>query len=269
VFEVPLNPGPNGPRHALLREPSGRDESLFARQDPVFASELVGRLLVSVGGKPSSEAPVWSLSVADRDRLVAELFLRCFGDRVEAVATCNGCQKSFGFAFSLGALLSDHGTRLDEQGDPAEGPDASGVYRLQDGIRFRLPTAADERDVARQPAERATQTLLERCIIDGDPNLCGARVQEAMDAIAPVLSLDLPARCPLCSQEQQVPFDLVGFFMAALAREQPLLVREVHCLARAYRWSHAEILSLGRSERRAFVALVLAEHEARAGGLVS
>jgi hypothetical protein len=90
-----------------------------------------------------------------------------------------------------------------------------------------------------------------------------------METVAPLLSLDLPTSCPLCGAEQEVPFDLVSFFMAALIRERPLLAREVHYLARAYRWSHTEILSLPRSERRAFVALVLAEYQARAGGQAS
>ena len=268
MFEVLLNTGGNGPRTALLREPSGREETLFTRESSVLASELVGRLLVSVNGAPSSEAPVWSLSIADRDRLIAELHLRCFGDHVDAVAPCRSCRKGFSLGFSLSALLSDRRARSDVAG-LAEGPDAAGLYTLGDGTRFRIPTAGDERALVGKPPDIFGRALLERCVVDGDIERSGERVQEAMEAVAPVLNLDLPASCPLCGAEQDVAFDLVSFFMTALIRERPLLVREVHYLARAYRWSHAEILGLRRSERRAFVALVLAEFQARAGGLSS
>ena len=49
------------------------------------------------------------------------------------------------------------------------------------------------------------------------------------------------------------------FLFAALWRESALLTREVHELARAYRWSRREILEMPRRERRQHAGLVLAE----------
>ncbi len=268
MFDVQLNPGPNGPRRALLREPSGLDESFCVREDPVLASELIGRLLVVVESDPSLQKDVWSLSIAERDRLVAELYSRCYGDNIDAVVSCGGCNKTFSLGFSLAGLVANRSEMTPERAT-ITGPDEQGVYHLQDGSSFRLPTAGDERFLRGTAPARSARALLERCVKSGDVEGSAEQVQQAMELVAPVLSLDLPTTCPLCGHEQEVPFDLVGFFMAALLRERPLLFREVHCLARAYRWSHAEILALPRTERRAYVALVLQEYEAQRGGAFS
>jgi hypothetical protein len=250
LFEVPITPHSGGPRYALLRELSGREEAFATEPSPLVASELVGRLLA---GAP---ADVWSLGVCDRDRLIAELYTRCYGDRIDATAPCRECGKSFAIGFSLDELLAG---RVPSRPDGVEGPDEDGTYRLDGGCRFRLPTAADERAAALSPAEDAVRILLERCVVEGEIDASADALEQALEQLAPVLSLDLPARCPHCGLEQQVPFDMAQFFLLALMRERPLLTREVHYLASAYHWSHSEIIGLPRSERRAYVALVLAE----------
>jgi hypothetical protein len=255
VFEVPLNSQPSGTRPTLVRELSGRDEVLFAAAPRAAASELAQRLFVGAAQRGAG-----SLGVGDRDRILAELYLRSFGDRVDAVARCVQCGGAFGVGFSMGALLRA-ALEPSATAPAVEGPDAQGVYRLADGSRFRLPTVSDETEIAGLPLADSVRVLLDRCVFEGDRE----RAEAAMEALAPQLSVELASSCALCGAEQPIAFDVVSFFTAALARERPLLLREVHCLANAYGWSHAEIMALSRSERRGYVALVLAEADARRG----
>jgi hypothetical protein len=256
LFQVPLNPHASGPRRALLRELSGQEEAFVTEPSSLVASELVGRLLVGIGGDTGSGPDVWSLGVCDRDRLIAELYLSCFGDQVDATVPCRDCAKSFALGFSLGQLLAD---QQPSRPDGVEGPDESGFYRLAGGCMFRLPTTADERATMHLPLDELVLRLLERCVVEGELSDSKDELEQALMRLAPVLNLELPMRCPHCGSEQQVLFDMVQFFIRALIRERPLLMREVHCLASAYHWSHAEILGLPRSERRAYVELVLVE----------
>jgi hypothetical protein len=264
LYEVSLNPLTKGPRRAFLRELSGREEALFTAPSSVLASELVGRLLVSDFGGAASD--VWALSVSDRDRLIAELYSSCYGDRIDAVTPCSGCGKGFELGFSLRELL---GARSPAQPAHVAGPDATGVYSLPGLCRFRLPTAGDEREAAGLPPSDAARALLERCVVEGSSEGALEPLEAALEALAPVLQVELPMRCPHCELEQTVSFDVVRFFAQSLLRERPILLREVHCLAGAYHWSRAEILALPRSERRAYVALVLAERRRAPEGYLS
>jgi hypothetical protein len=265
-FQVPLNPHASGPRHALLRELTGQEEALVTQASPLMASELVGRLLVDVWGGASSRPDVWSLGVSDRDRLIAELYLNCYGDRIDATVPCRDCSKSFAIGFSLSELLAG---QLPSRPEGVEGPDEQGIYRLAGGCRFRLPTAGDERAAIGLGTGEATLGLLERCLVEGRISSAKQELEQALERLAPLLALKLSAACPHCGTAQQVLFDLVQFFIRALLRERPLLMREVHCLASVYHWSHAEILALPRSERRTYVSLVLAERTPHAEELLS
>jgi hypothetical protein len=264
LYEVSLNPHTNGPRRAFLRELSGREESLVTAPSAVLASELVSRVLVSDFG--GAAADVWSLCVSDRDRLVAEIYASCYGDRVDALTPCAGCHEDCALGFSLRELLV---ARRPAQPPHVAGPDADGTFSLPDGCRFRLPTAGDEREASGLSAVDAARSLLERCVIGGSGSPDLATVEQALEALSPVLQVELPMRCPHCALDQNVTFDVVRFFAQALLRERPILLREVHYLASAYHWSQAEILALPRSERRAYVALVLAERVRHREGLLS
>ena len=258
MLEVPLNPGSGGTRRATLRELTGREEAQFSEPRPLLASELVERLWVS---SPAAPRDARTLGVAERDRILAELYLRYYGDRVESVATCDECREPFGVAFPLRPLIAA-ALRPPEAPLAMKGPDDEGAYRLEGGCRFRLPTLGDERALAALPVQELAHRLLERCVLEGRLDEWAERVEEAMGALAPELATEIRVICAHCGAEKLVWFDIGSFLIAALARERPLLAREVHCLARAYGWTHGEIMALSRSERREYVALVLAETDA-------
>ena len=274
MLQVPLNPGFDGPRLAFLSEPSGHDELACAEIEPWVASELLARLLVERPGSALQPVDAGRMALCDRDRLVAELYRYCFGDQIESRVRCRACEKTFDLSFTLSSLLEDVVERVREAQQGLVTAEASGVYTLSSGLRVRLPQVADEKALLAAPPDRALDLLWERCVLETTPQAdevgmaeptSGARLEaeQALEALAPVLSMDLPVSCVECGAEQLVEFDMVRFFLGALRRERTLLVREVHCLASAYHWSHAEILGLPRSVRRAYVSLVLGEREAR------
>lgn len=261
MLDVRLRPGLPDCRWARLRELSGHDEaSVDATTGPVAATELIERLLVESPGPVLGRGRVWDLTVADRDRLVAELYRHCYGDRIEGRSRCRGCGEGFEVAFSLRELAAGL-----EPGDAegVEGPDDEGVYTLADGTRFRLPTPADERAVSGLEPAAARAELLGRCRIDESPEASAERLEAAMERLGPVLVLDLPAACPHCDAEQTVRFDVQAQLLGALAAERPWLIREVHRLALAYGWSRSEILGLSRDERRTHVRLIEADRPPR------
>jgi hypothetical protein len=249
-----------------MRSLSGRDELDLAELTPGALTELLARMVVAAPGAALAPGDVANATVADRDRLVAGLYTHAFGDRIESHRDCAACGRAFEVNFSLSDLLQS----LDEKARETARrylPAAEGFYDLGSGISFRLPTVADERalrGLAGAPAERTSGALIERCVrredgAAGDVPI-GA-VEAAMDAVAPLLSLELPVRCALCGHAQEIDFDLLEFLLAALARERPLLVREIHALATAYGWSFGEIVGLSREQRRAQVDVITLARE--------
>jgi hypothetical protein len=149
-----------------------------------------------------------------------------------------------------------------------EAADGFYIYRLEGGVRFRLPTPFDREAVAGLPIERASEELLRRCVLDGGLDERRQLVTEAaMARLAPVLRMDLDAVCAECGAAQLAHFDIAAYLLRALVRERRWLYREVHTLAMQYRWSPNDILSLTREQRRTYVALVRAERAPQGEGL--
>lgn len=257
---------------ACLREISGVEEQAVEGAATVDAIRLLNGLLVATAGAldPGSAS---MLTAADRDRLLAAVYLRTYGPRVDGTVRCLRCEAPFDLDFSLAelqAMMRAAGKAAEGQAGstPETGPDPlpDGNFRLASGRRFRLPTGEDECRVAGLPPEEAEEALLRRCLMGDGSGADGEaeEVEAAMEAAAPILDLDLDARCPECGAEQRVHFDLQHYLLKALYSERSQLAWEIHRLAAAYGWSLSEILGLPRSQRRSLVNL--AEAESPAGG---
>jgi hypothetical protein len=70
------------------------------------------------------------------------------------------------------------------------------------------------------------------------------------------LEVELDLTCPECSLTFLAPFDTTAFFFHEMQINGDQLLREVHLLALYYHWSEAEILSLSRDRRRAYLGLL-------------
>ena len=182
-----------------------------------------------------------SLATADRDRLLAAIYIHTYGSRIAGTVHCNNCDAPFDIDFSLEELLShiheDRNTvNVEKEHD--------GAFELPGGPRFRLPTGEDECAVLGLSLEEAENELLMRCVLEGDPTGDIVSLQRAMKDLAPLLDLDLEACCPECNHKQMFHFDIQHYLYSALRQEQKQLAMEVHRLATAYSWSLNEILQL-------------------------
>jgi hypothetical protein len=255
---VSLRFAPGGSR-VSLREMTGRDERQVAgisTEDALCLIEAV--LLPSRDEGASLQAE--DLVAADRDRILAQLYLRAFGDRIESTLRCEVCDNQFDIDFSLQKLVATV-----EQQPPNHDytPVGANLFEAAGGWRFRIPTGRQERAVAALDRDEAERALFEACLTETGVRPEMTEVQTALDEVAPLLEFELRAACPECQQVHLVPFDIQTYLLRSLLNEQGRRISETHRLAAAYGWSLDEILSLTRTERRKMVEL--AENEISRG----
>jgi hypothetical protein len=221
-------------------------ELLAEQGDPQSAQAVVLALV-------RDERPGWlgALPVTFFDRLCAAIYAAEFSPRVECRSDCTACGEPFDFRFELDQLLrhqDDEATAL------GLSPDADGYWRLDEGLAVRPPTLAD---LAAHPDQ---QELAARLVRNGDPH--DERIEGALEAGAPLLTLPIATECPHCEAAQQVGFDMARHLVASIAAERAFLIRETHLVAARYGWSHESIMALPRKDRRAYAALIESERSA-------
>lgn len=236
---LPLAFGTGGAQAMVLGPFTGRDE-----RDASLPEALLARLARDGAGLVSGPA-VGQLTLGDRDRALAGLYIALYGRDLRADARCSECGARFELRFDLAALRDSRGPDGSAEGDPP----AITVGKS----RLRLPTIAD----LDSPAESFLQRLTLSGPVPEEPAAAAA-----LEAADPALELDLAGTCPDCDAKQAVPFSMRRFLAAALSRDRAFLMREVHLIASAYRWSLGEILELTRADRQAFARLLIAEREA-------
>jgi hypothetical protein len=239
-----------------LREINGEDEDLVEGTSTAVAIQLLDRLLTAEAGAALGPGDAVKLTAPDRDRLLAFVYARTYGSRIDSTANCKHCGKPFDLDFSLDTLQAN---LAQNRRDAAIELEDNEVFRLPDDRCFRLPTGEDELAVFGLSSEEAQSELLARCLVNGDPNDNPETIQDAMQKMAPILDLELDAICPECDHKQSVHFDIQSYLLTAIKQERNRLMHEVHRLASAYGWSLDEIMSLARNRRRALASLVEAE----------
>lgn len=234
-----------------LRPLSGWEEEWLAGHSgapPALAvSALLNACIVSPDEHPGLAR---RLVAGDRDYLMLELRRLTLGDRVQAVLGCPACGSKVDVDFPTGDV-------------PVERrPQGGSGYTLDLGtgrvITFRLPNGADQESVARMETSKAVETLFNRCV-SADPPLSPEErdaVIAAMEERAPAVDLELDLTCPECGHAWAAPFDTTSFFIRELTARRQYLLREVHSLAIHYHWSEAEIMSMPRARRRAYLEML-------------
>jgi hypothetical protein len=240
-----------------IRELTGLDEQCIRDVSTRTAIALLNRV---VEPRPEASWQAARLTAADRDRLLAAIYRVTYGERVASTPQCQKCQSLFDLTFTIDDLQA----AVDRVPPAVAESLPDGTFRTAGGAHFRLPTGEDELAVAGLPPAEAEQALLERCLLDAQDGAdARAAVENALEALAPVLDLDIHTTCPECGVQQAVHFDVQFYLLRAIAQERPLIAREIHCIATAYGWSLQEILGLARSERRQFVELIESEQRTR------
>jgi hypothetical protein len=245
---------------ATLRSLTGREEEWLAEHPTaprsVVVTHLLTSCLVSLGDATVTSQLVRQLLVGDRDYLMLQLRCLTLGEDFYAVCTCPLCHSKMDVSFKARDL-------------PVEvRPQVSTSQLLQfsrpqpDGrtIRYRLPTGGDQEALLGVDLDTAVDNLLDRCILDDDGTpvspLERKELIDAMDASAPQVDPELELTCPECDHSFLARFDATAFFLDEIRALGNQLLREVHSLAFYYHWSEADILSLSRNRRRAYLALI-------------
>lgn len=218
--------------------------------------------LLAVAAPDLASGRLAGLSLGERERRLLDLHAHCFGARLACVADCPQCGEAFEFELDARALAA--GLPVPAEAAPTRTVEAGDLR-----VAMRLPTVADSIALADEHDVRhAYSRLLDRCLA------CTTRTGEAMAAQAlppalleeaaawmeaadPAAELMISMACPACDAVFGEPLDLAAFCWAEVEARAPRLLAEVDALASRYGWSEAEILSMSRVRRDAYLALVL------------
>lgn len=247
-------------RQAKFRPLTGRVEQALIElkmgfNRPVFVTAALASALERIGDKPARTRRVADLCVADRQYLMLRLAAMIDGEQVWLKVNCGHCDALFDVDLRLGDLPVK----------PAGPGFPLAVLRVnQRTLVVRVPTGADQEQIATQSERRAMQMLLQLCIlsVDGQP---AAReyvralsvadieaIDNALDEVSPSVCRQLLVSCPECGRQQHAELDhyaLTGMYKYAF-------YDDVHILASHYHWSEAAILDLPKARRRLYVDLI-------------
>ena len=243
---------------ARMRELTGRDEYSVTGVDTVKAIELLTRLLDTSPEFEAEKIRAVDLVASDRDRLLAAVYKKVFGDRIESTISCVRCKQPFDLDFSLEQVIES----IETTGSREWHRLADGRFRAANGVSFRLPTGRDELAGIGMTAEQVESLLLSRCVQGGEWPDGKTAFEELLEEMAPLIELELVASCPECNHVHTIHFDIQSYLLGALITERRRLLSDINCIAAAYSWSLDEILSLTRSDRRRLVDLIENENAA-------
>lgn len=223
-----------------LREPCGHDELALDGIDTRAAVGLLDRLV-----EPA--ACVTDLSASDRDALLATLYRGLWGDRIVATRICDACDAPYDLSFTLSGLQR----QIEDQREATRvtGPRA---VLAADGWQLYLPDAAQEEEAAAQGMAAGASQLARMIAPDAGTVALDAR----LEAVAPLIDVDLDIACAECGHAATARFDIQSFALQRLLDEREEILAQVHALAGNYGWSLTEILGLARSLRRSFAERV-------------
>ncbi|HEV2956313.1 MAG TPA: hypothetical protein VGX95_09350 [Xanthobacteraceae bacterium] len=240
----------------MLRQPAGR-EDLVLLEAPTAGVSAAVALLGAIARGSDGRALDWAaLPASDVDAAILRVRQMTLGDAVRADARCpaQACGKTIEIAFTIGDFLTHHAPRRPRLVEPVGAQE--GWYRLVDTpVTFRIPTGGDL--MAQAGVSQAARELIRRCVRPHDlrgPLL--ARVERALEAMAPNLTSDLRARCPECGAAVALHFDAREFALRELHAQAAFIYEDMHLLARQYHWSESEILALPRDRRLQYVEML-------------
>lgn len=245
-----------------LRHPTGADDVLLAEasvDDPALALTIANRL-------GCAAHPVdWSaLTPGDLDVLIVRLRKALLGHRVLAEIQCSaaGCGKRIDMSFEIDDYLAHHRPHAAPwrgrgwSAEPTAGEPGWLHLRAQGFpiVEFRLPTVADQLAIFGRPD--AKELLAQACIRPVDiPARLRARVEVAMEVMAPQLAGELQGRCPECAASVTARFVARHYCLQELRERARFVYDDIDTLAKRYHWSERAILRMPNARRIAYAEL--------------
>jgi hypothetical protein len=206
-----------------------------------------------------------SISIGQRDALLAQVRTSTFGSDVTSVVNCPACGELIEVCVDVRAVF---------QGPPCEDSSSEqprAPLRIEAGeflVHAALPTVQDIEAIAMAttPTE-GHQILWQRCIlrierhaepcaVDELPEDVCALIDSRMAEADPLGNVQLALECPDCQHRWAVLFDILSFFWGEIHIVAKRLLKEVHVLASAYGWTESEILTLSATRREAYLDMV-------------
>ena len=132
--------------------------------------------------------------------------------------------------------------------------------------RFEAPNGRHEEALARRPRAPDIRDMLALCGLSPTASADAGRftqgdiitIAERFDAVCPDVADQLSLTCPSCASPTEARLDPLTFAFPS----QTEVLRDVHCIARAYQWREAEILALPVHRRRTYVGMIRADEGA-------
>jgi len=215
---------------------------------PQAVTRVLALALAELGDSAATEERTANLCVPDRQFLMRELDRHLGGGTGWFHADCSACAARFDFYLDL----ADLPVREAGPGYPL----AKVEHRGQT-LSFRLPTGADQHELAGAAVENGRPWLLRRLSLE--PEHLGEidetlldRADAALEAVAPGVINQVQAECPECGAANNVDLDPYR----VLARSGDELLRQVHQIAMHYHWSEAEILAMPQTRRLRYLDLI-------------
>jgi hypothetical protein len=222
-------------------------------------------LLLAVTCPEFQRQQVDSLTIGERDALLADIRARTFGRDLASVVTCPACREQVEVSVDMRSIFPDR-----TQAAPIEGTSREPlVIAVGDFlVQAVIPAIRDVEAIVTTatPAEEL-RLLLRRCIlraehrgkpyeVDDLPEHVCALIDSRMAEADPQGNVHLSLRCPGCDHRWPLLFDMLAYFWSEIQMGARRLLREIHLLASAYGWRESEILTLSATRRRAYLELV-------------
>jgi len=205
------------------------------------------------------------LTIGQRDLCLLKLREMTFGTKLNGFAVCPECREQVELDFDSREIV-EAGVRFPDFQAEEKASNEFLMDLLGWKLRFRLPTSADMTSLPAD-APQAQLKLIEACLLDArheDQSVQTADLPEEVvialsERIAredPFLNISLALKCPVCSHEWQMLFDIVTYFMSEINFWAARLMREVHRLASVYGWREADILAMSAWRRQRYLELI-------------
>lgn len=241
-----------------MRTPDAH-ELLAAWERGLNQPPIVRALLLLAGACPEDTfEQLADLPIGQRDLRLLDLREWLFGSQLTATAACPACAERL----EVGLTVADIRFGSNDPASPANSFEVGG-HR----VVFRLPTSSDLLAALGAPRAERQARLLERCLIDvrdeaGEVVSTEALpwpVREAVSArmaeADPQADLELRLTCSGCRHAWGARFDIASFLWQELDVWAQRLLRDVTCLARAFGWCEADVLSLSPTRRQIYLEL--------------
>lgn len=244
-----------------VRAPCSADELLVLESElapALVVLELARRALSRADG---SALDVDALPASEIGALALAIRRSWIGDLLTTDGRCPepGCGERVDVSFRVGEYTDHFRPTLPTGVEQA----ADGWYRISGAdVAFRVPTVADL--VAALEGADGAASLTATCVRPAElTEDQWARVDSALEEISPHLDGTVGGECPHCGTVLQLHFDPCTYVTAELRDVFGGLYHQVHLLARAYGWTEADILDMGRARRLRYAWLVSEEQAAR------